>query len=443
MLANTLWTSSAIFLVPFLAALLAACGAAPEVDIVRPKRGELRESFAEPAKTRLANTYRITMPVAGRIGRIALEPGAAVKAGQTLATFDLLPLEQTASEASAAVAELEQQIVVNEFNQIEQHLATELRATVEATRQTLKATDAQVDAEQARVERADKELRRLQQLIRHQTVSQQDLDDATLAAETATIALRKQQFYKAALATLFTAIELGPQYIDEWLSRKTLQREVIVQQLTQARARLVRAEHDVSLAKIRSPIDGLVLERYHLGDATLPAGELLLLLGNLEELEVVAEVLTADALQLHPGSRISLDPGPRHQALGGAVKRIEPAGFTKLSSLGVEQQRVRVIVAFEAIPAYLGVGYRLQARFFTGIADDALIVPRFSVLQAPDQSYFVFKVADGKLEKQAVQLGLSNDLELEIRAGLGENDVIVATPDTALNEGDRVEVRGQ
>ncbi len=433
------WT---LTLLPLLA-LLAGCDTQPEVEVLSPKRGELRESFREPARTRLANTYRITMPVAGRIGRIALEAGDAVTVDQPLAEFDRVPLTQAVLEAKAAVAELEQQLAVNAFDEIEQHLAEELRSTVQATRETLKATDAQVEAEQARSNRARKELRRLKQLARHQTISAQHLDDATLAAETATIELRKQEFYQAALRTLFNTIKLGPQYIDEWLRRKRLQGEVIQQQLTQARARLAQAEHDLALATIRSPIEGVVLERYHQGDAPLPAGEPLLLVGNLDELEVVAEVLTSDALQLQSGSPVSLEPGPRHQALSGRVKRIEPAAFTKLSSLGVEQQRVRVTVAFAMVPDDLGVGYRLQARFFTGVARNAVIVPRFSVLQAPDQSYFAFKVEDGKLRQQPVELGLRNDRELEVRSGLGEDDIIVAAPDTAMNAGDSVKASYQ
>ena len=83
----------------------------------------------------------------------------------------------------------------------------------------------------------------------------------------------------------------------------------------------------------------------------------------------------------------------------------------------------------------------MQARFFTGIAENALIVPRFSVLQAPDQSFFVFKLNDGKLVRQPVELGLGNDRELEIVTGLSEQDVIVAAPDTAMREGDKARVR--
>jgi len=126
-----------------------------------------------------------------------------------------------------------------------------------------------------------------------------------------------------------------------------------------------------------------------------------LLLGNLAELEVETEVLTQDALQLLPGSKVEYETAMGMEKLSGEVTRIDPAGFTKLSSLGVEQQRVLVISSLDSRPENLGVGYRMQARFFTGSKDDALVAPRFSVLQAPDRSYYVLKVEGGVLKRRA------------------------------------------
>jgi HlyD family secretion protein len=181
-----------------------------------------------------------------------------------------------------------------------------------------------------------------------------------------------------------------------------------------------------------------VLEKYEQGDRTLPAGYDLILLGNLDELEVIADVLTQDALCLSPGSKVSLKPASDTDSIPGIVKRIEPAGFTKLSSLGVEQQRVNVIVSFAGEHKNLGVGYRLMATFITGSKDDALIIPRYSVLQAPDQSFYVLKIVKGRIHKQPTELGLRSDLEMEITDGLSEEDVIILKPDTTMKEGMRV-----
>jgi len=422
-------------LVVSILALLVGCTAETGLETLNPRQGEIREFFDEPVRTRLAREFSIAMPLNGRIERIELEPGENVEKGQRLVIFDRLPLEERVREARAEVAELEQQLVLNAYDAIESSMRVELEATVDAAGDVLRATDAQVEASGARARRADKEHLRIRTLAEQGSASQQQLDDAALQAETALIELREQEMFRAAFRTLFTAIKLGPEYIDEWLGRKRIAREVVVQQLTQARTRLARAEHDLELAQIVSPVDGIVLERFEQGGGPLPAGRRLLRLGDLQALEGVAEVLTQDALRLEVGDTVRLTAVGLDASLEGHVKRIEPAGFTKLSSLGVEQQRVKVIIELGSVPAGLGVGYRLQARFFTAIKTDALIVPRFSVLQGLDGGHYAFKVVADKLVRQPVIVGLRNDLDFEILEGLGVNDRIVAIPDTEMREG--------
>ncbi len=418
--------------------LLAACSAGNGLDTLAPRQGEMREFFDEPARTRLARDYLISMPLDGRIGRIELQPGDLVGKAQRLIDFDRLPAEETVREARAAVAELEQQLVLNAYDEIEKSLRIELQATVEAAGKVLHATDAQVEASSARARRADKELTRIASLAERGSASHGQLDDAALSAETAVIELREQEMMRAAFHTLFTAIKLGPEYIDEWLARKRIERDVVVQQLSQARSRLARAEHKLALAEILSPIDGVVLERFEQGGGSLPAGRPLLRLGSIQELEVVAEVLTQDALRLAVDDPVQLSAAGLAEPLAALVRRVEPAGFTKLSSLGVEQQRVKVIVTPAQRAPGLGVGYRLQARFFTGIKQDTLIVPRFSVLQGVDGGHYVFKVVQGALARQVVKVGMRNDLDFEILQGLKLDEQIVAAPDTEMREGDPV-----
>jgi HlyD family secretion protein len=418
--------------------VLPGCGGLP-VDVVSPRKGEIRESFTEPARTRLDTKYPISMPVDGRIGRIKLKPKDPVKKNELLAHYDLVPFKQSVKEARSKVAELKAEIVVKDDNRLEGTALVEAKSAIDAATEALKASKEQVAAERARWKRQDKELRRMTKLLSGQAIPQSKMDDVNLAAETALIDLKQQQFYLAAMKAIVLAVNLGPVYVNRYLDRKKLERHVLVQQLSQAQARLVLAEHDLKLTAVRSPIDGIVLEKYQQGDRTLSAGTQLLLIGNLKELEVVADVLTQDALRIRTGSDVKLEPSVGSKAIPGKVKRIEPAGFTKLSSLGVEQQRVKVIVSLGDEPRGLGVGYRVQARFYVGSKSDALIVSRSSVMQAPDGTYYVLKVDGGKLKKQPVKLGLRSDLELEILSGLTDKDLIVARPDTTLEEGMRVD----
>ncbi len=422
-------------LAPFL--LLGGCGGDP-VKVVNPIRGEIRESFTEPAKTRLEKKYPITVPVAGRIHRIDLEPNDKVEKGSVLVQYDLVPFQEAVKEAKAKVGELEASLVVKDDDRLEQTALVEAKSAIDAADEALKASREQVAAEKARWVRADKELKRMTGLLSGQAIAQSKMDDVNLAAETALIEWKQQQFYLAAMKAIVLAVNLGPIYVNRYLGRKRLEREVIVEQLTQAKARLAVAEHDLKLTNVRSPINGVVLEKYDEGDSTLPAGKQLLLIGNLDDLEVVAEVLTQDAMKISPGSEVFLYPSLGTKPLPAKVKRIDPAGFTKLSSLGVEQQRVNVIVALNGQHHGLGVGYRVQARFFVGSKSNTLLVSRFSVMQSADGSFYVLKVQDGKIKKQPIKIGLRNDLQLEVVSGLKDKDVIVAKPDTTMEEGTKV-----
>ena len=420
--------------------LLAGCGAGIEVDVARPRVGEIEESFSEPAKTRIEETYRVVMPVDGRIGRIGLEPGDRVEKGRVLADFDCLPLEQEVAEARKVIEEIEADIRVNEDNRLENTALIETHATIEAASEALNAFDASVEAEKARADRALRELARVENLAQRGAVEETRLEDVQLDAETAVIELRREQFNRAALKAVIAAVHLGPRFVEDWLGRKTLQREGLLHRLAQARHRLAKAEHSLGLAEVTSPIDGVVLERFDRGGRPVGAGEPLLLIGDLRYLEVVAEVLTQDALLIAEGAKVVLESARGREPFGGTVKRIEPSAFTKLSSLGVEQQRVNAIVSFDSVPEGLGAGFRLHARFLVASKSDALVVPRFSVMQAPDETYYVLKVVDGRLEKRIVEIGLRGDLELEIARGLVEEDVLVAHPEASMTEGTAVRV---
>jgi HlyD family secretion protein len=405
------------------------------VDVTHPSRGPIEVSFSEPGKTRLANTYPITMPVGGLIERIAFEPGDAVAKGDILVTYDGAPFTEAVVEASEAVRQIEAAIVVKEDNAIEKTLLLEANEWIKATAELLKAADEEVAAQEARDGRAAKELARMEGLASENAVSQSALDDVRLEADTALISLKKEMFNRAAVNIVATIVSLGPRVINEYLDLEQLQTAELRHQLAQAKSRLALAERNLALTRIESPIDGVVLRRFEQGAQVLPAGAELLLVGNLDEMEVEVDILTVDAMTVDEGQAVGLSAALDSRALSGKVKRIEPAGFTKLSSLGVEQQRVKAIVSIDERPSSLGVGYRMTVRFVTGSKADALKLPRAAVIQAVDRSYYVFKVDGERLVKTPVTVGMKSDLELEITSGVGEKDNVVARPDTTMTDG--------
>ena len=419
---------------------LVACGGT-EVETVRPHRRAITESFSEPTKTRLRHTYPITMHVTARVGRIDLEPGDRIAKGQELAPVDLTPLELDVERTSAAVSALNARIAVKNDNRLENSALEELTATVRAVGEAVKAASSRVDAEQASYEHAQRNLERIEELAKAHTVAADRLDDARLQAATSLTSLREQQFTHAASRAMLAAVSVGPRAVGEYIARKTLERRTLEEQRAEAVAQLEQARHQLKIARVTSPVDGIVLERYERGDTLLEAGRRLLLVGNLDELEAEAEVLSENALQLKAGAKVEYESSSRVVRLSGSVRRIEPYGFTKLSSLGVEQQRVKVQSSIDNPPENLGVGYRLHARYTTGSRSDALVVPRRTVLQRPDGAFYVLVVAKGRLEERTVEIGLRNDLDLEIAKGLSEDDEVVARPGTRLEAGMKVSAR--
>ncbi len=208
-------------------------------------------------------------------------------------------------------------------------------------------------------------------------------------------------------------------------------------QIKKGQADLATAQYNLSQSTIHAPINGTILERYQEGYTWLPEGTKLLEIGDLSKLEVICDVLTQDAQMLNIGDPVQFTSIGSPIILQGKVKRIDPAGFTKKSSLGVDEQRVNVIMSVQdPAKANLGVAYRLQAKFLVGSQQkNALIIPRFSVLQDTDGNYYVFKVKGKKIYKQIVKIGIKTDTEISITKGLTANDVIVAQPTADMRDG--------
>jgi len=410
-----------------------------EVETVRPRMGEISDSFVEPAMSRLSESYLITMPVDGRIGRIEREPGSAVKAGEKLIEIDLVPFEEMVAEARAAVGELEAQIRVNEHESMEQAIMTAGHKAIAAAEEAMKSADAQVVAEKVRYERAAKDVAHYQELAHTNVLPEGRLEDYEIKAENLAIGLRKQEFQRAAIGAIYEAYKLIPELTDGWIGAKHLEREALAQKLLQAKSRLSRAEHELKIAEIRSPIDGIVLERHERGDGFLPAGRPLLLLGNMKDLEGESDIPTNYATRISPGSQVLLDIYSQEKPVTGRVVRIEPVGFKKVTQ-GAEEMRVKVIFSLDVKPEKIGVNYGFLARFYTGGKSTPLIIPERSVLQATDGSHYVFKIVGDKLKRQPVEIN-RGEKEMGVTSGLTQDDLVVVVPDAAMKEGVKVRVK--
>lgn len=370
-------------------------------DLVEVTRGPLAETLDHVGQTRVEDRFVISAPVDGRVRRIELEPGDPVVANETLlAVFE--PAEPAL---------------------LDRRTQAEAEARVRAARAGLARARAEEDRALAASELAQREVERVRQLAAGEIASRQLLDFAEAEARAARDARDG--------------------------ARSTV--EAARYELQAAEARLLRpaSAGDGSHAGtapaifLRSPVDGTVLERLRESAATVPMGEPLLVVGDPSELEVVADFLSSDAVRMEPGMTAWIERWGGGGALPGRVRRVEPSGFLKISALGVEEQRVWVVVDFAdpAAAAALGDRFGVEVRVEVWRPDDALRVPTSSLFRHGGE-WAVYRLEDGRAQLRTVEVGPGDGLLAQVLAGLEEGDRVVIYPSDAVVDGVRLDSRG-
>lgn len=413
-----------------------------EVDVATARSGVIRSYIEERAKTRLPKIYRITMPAQGRILPIDLKEGTIVKKGQVVAQIDPDDLALSVAEAEARVARLDAEIAENDDLRLEQSALKQTNLLLESVDKTVEAAREQTQAGKARYDLAETELTRVERLYQTKSASKEELQRAEVAKVEAWVDYQKDLLSLRSNEAIQKAAQIMPIIIQQYMDKKSMRRAVLEKQRAEAAAQLQQIRREQQRGAIESPVDGVVLARHVSNERVLPAGELLLEIGQPETLEVEAEVLSEDVVQVQEGDPVEIfAAATEDHPMKGVVERIYPTGFTKVSSLGVEQQRVLVIVRFaENSPENfsdlqkLGPEYRVRVRIITESKDEAVIVPRTALIRTANGSWQVFAVRDGKAKRTDVSLGLTNDRDVEIVTGLAAGDLVIVAPDAELQD---------
>jgi HlyD family secretion protein len=388
-----------LFLAVGVAALIYAFRPQPvAVEVAGAVRGPMQVTIDEEGETRIRQRFVISAPVAGRISRVNLEPGDRVVAGRTpiatlIATQPALLDERTRTEAEARVRAAQTAVGLAHAN--------EMRVREE-------------------LEFAESQLERYGALLEDGLVPRERVDVAKNDVDTKREALKVAGY-----------------------EVREAERNVEV-----ARAALVQSSQDAASGgsgrpvTVRSPIDGVVLRRLRESEGTVPAGEPLVEIGDTSRIEIVSDLLSADAVRVQDGGRVLVERWGGSTTLEGRVRRVEPSGFTKLSALGVEEQRVNVIIDFADPEAsrQLGDGYRVEVRIVTWETDNALKIPTSSLFKTGDD-WSVFTVVDGHAALRRVEIGQRNSLEAEVLSGLQESDKVIVHPSDEVEDGVEVAVR--
>ena len=412
-------------------------------------RGELRTYVEERAKTKLGHTYHITMPLAGRIQPIDLVEGTVVAAGQVIARMDAAELDTRVVQAAARVARLDAEIIKNADTRLEDRALEETMAMLESMDRSVEAAEEETKASQAQVDFAIEDLARVQAMSERGATTEVELDETELAKIHAEVDYRKDILTLRSIEAIRSAMRIWPRTIRQYVDKKELQRAVLEQQRQEAQAELDQARRDRERALIKSPVDGLVLARHVSNERVLAAGAALLEVGTLADLEVEVEVLTQDAANISIGDSVDIfGAAIGAEPIQGSVARIDPRGFTKVSSLGVEQQRVYVTIqlaedaagALQERGRSLGVDYRVHVKIYTDQVDEALLLPRTALFRGADGAWYAYVIENGEARRQRVETGLSNSTTMQVTSGVSEGDRVIITPESSIDEGTRVQV---
>jgi HlyD family secretion protein len=357
------------------------------VEAVAVKRAPLTVAIEEEGRTRIIDRYVISAPVDGVACRVQLNVGDPVTQGQLLLSVSPLksPVLDKRSQAQA-------------------------EARVAAAQSSLHAAKEQAAAASAAAQLATTEHARLQPLV-------DAYDKAATAVQTTAASKRSADFNV----------------------------EVAKYELEAAKTMLHYADASVDAERIPvySPITGRVLKVAHECEGPVRTGAPLLEVGDPSALEIEVDVLSADAVKIKPGMQVLFDRWGGEGSLEGVVRTVEPVGFTKISALGVEEQRVLVICDFTSPREKwqrLGDGYRVEARFVLWHDDGVLQVPASSLFRY-NEGWAVFVIDNGRAQRREVKVGQRNGLIAQIVEGIKAGEQVINHPSDEVEDGRRVKVR--
>lgn len=375
---------------------------AVDVDMGLVSRGPLRVVVSEDGKTRIREKYVVSMPFSGRIERITLDPGDPVSGGESI----IATIYPTSPE------------LLNERTRVEAD------ARVKSAESAVRRATSAVEKARSEKEWAETTANRIRKLAEQKATTEERKVDAELLLRT-----RESDVTSAEFALDMAEFELK-----------------------QAEAGLIRATPNAGVSaedwnfNIISPITGKVLRVLQESAATLTPGAPLIEVGDPTDLEMEIDVLSQDAVRIRPGNRVYVEHWGGEKPLVGTVRLIEPAGFTKISALGVEEQRVNVIADFN-VPASerstLGDAFRVDAQIATWESDDVLQVPA-SALFRSGEDWCVF-VANGghRASRRVVKVGHRSAQAAEVLEGLVAGDHVILHPGYTITDGSLVVLRSQ
>lgn len=364
------------------------------VEVATAERGTMRVTIDEEGVTRVRHRYIVSSPVAGYLHRIDRDVGESVEAGEILATLEPLPSDV-----------------------LDPRRRAEAEARVSAAQASLRSAEQQVAAARADADFAQSEYDRKKPLAAKGAISAEQMSETDSARRRARAVLQSARF----------AVDVARYELD---AAKTM-----LQFSGEKNGNNQRVP-------ISAPVSGAILKIFKESEGVVAAGTALLEVGEPRVLEVAIDALSADAVRIRPGTEVALKRWGG-QDLQARVRTVEPIGFTKISALGVEEQRVWIIVDILSPPEAwqsLGDGYRVEAEFLIWQQDDVLAIPDAAIFKIGEQ-WSTFVIEGGRAKLRSLAIGQRNGLVVQVHDGLAAGEQVIVYPDERIEDG--VRVRGR
>jgi HlyD family secretion protein len=362
-----------------------------EVQAAVVTRGPLRLTVEDEGKTRVRERYTVLVPAAGTLSRVGLHAGDAVEPGTVIA--ELLPLPSPLLDPRArAIAEQQ----------------------VASARDALRQAQAVVASARSAADLADSNLKRDRILVTSGALVGAELEQAGAEAR-----MKRSELESVSFAE-----------------------QVAEHNVTQAEAALSRLDSKSPSTEhldVTSPVHGRILQVFHADAGPVNAGTAIVEVGDLASIEIAVDLLSEDAMQVRAGMPATLTHWGGDEPIPARVRLVEPSGFTKLSALGVEEQRVKVLLDLDdpSKAPSLGDGFEVDVGILTWSSDSVLLAPT-SALFREGEGWAAFVIKDGRAALEPVQIGHRGPLSAEITGGLAEGEQVVAHPPTSLKNGAKV-----
>jgi HlyD family secretion protein len=350
-------------------------------------RGPMEVTVDQQGEVRVHDRFVVAAPVAGKLVRVELHDGDPVRAGDVVAELEVTPLDARARQEAVS--------------------------RLDAARALVREADHRVAQATVELEQASRELRRMERLVTDRFVSVEAAEKARTAERAASAAVEAARSRAAASRS------------EEQVAAAAM---LAVPAGTTGSGRRMR---------LTAPVHGVVLRVMEKSEKTVSPGTPVMVIGDPTRFEIVADVLSTDAVKIKPGAAARIEQWGGDAPFVGRVRTVEPYAFTKVSSLGVEEKRVNVVIDPLKTLGPLGDGYRVEVRIVVWSASDVVKIPS-SALFRSGNGWAAFEFVQDRARLRGVDIGARNALEAEVRSGLDVGAVVVNYPSNDLADGARV-----